>query len=426
MSDVIKEKRSGFREIKDINELLSDYKILECCGKKYTKPTDFFEHLKKCPASAAEAAEIRKTRDPIKPKSKCAYITLVMQGDRYVAGGVILGHSFRMVKTKHDTICMVNGVSTEGVELLKMTFDHVVEVPLLRFVSREFKSDIQKKMYAHMEHTVYTKWCALMFEEYEKLFFIDCDTSAVQNFDNIFGLEPPAAHASYEHFSKDPDFMRYVRKHPLKQGQAIPASVYINYINTTGGMTANILLAPNIDDFTRLKIMIKAMEPFHAGNGVFGGDEQSITLYNLAVGKEPTKYLTDKYFGAMFWKLRHQLIQTGSQTPESPPFIHYFGSEKPWYKGVKWPDIAVWWSYYYDLPEEVRAALYKKEGHRFEKSEIKNCMYCVMFDKMIPEFLRRDNPAKLTASEKNHRFIQPGSEDKPGRIICPRITRLKL
>lgn len=409
---------SKFTEIKTIDELLQDYKKFTCCSKEYKRATDYFKHLATCPEAKKEADELRKTYKKLKTGSKYAFVTLVMMGDKYVPGGVILGHSLKMINTAADRVCMVSGVSEEGVQLLKMTFDHVISVPLLKFESREFKSENQNKIYRNMMHTVYTKWNCLLLEEYEKIFFIDCDTSATRNFDFIFGLTPPAAHVP-SNLDMGPEFDSYIKKHEkyLNYGSNLPDSFYLNCINTTGGMMANILLKPDIDDYTRLKKMIKTMEPFHAGNGLFGGDEQSISLYNLAM-KKPVTYLPSKYFGAVFWKLK-DLVK--NDRLEAPPFIHYLGNEKPWYKEVaEWPDIPVWWTYYYDLPESVRSALYKKEKHQISKSKTMICVYCKTLWANLPKRVMEGPDTFLPVSKKNHKFIENG------KILCPRINRTKL
>jgi len=409
---------SRFSEIKTIDELLHDYKKFTCCSKEYKGAADYFGHLAACPEAKKEADELRKTRKKFKTGSKYAFVTLIMMGDKYVPGGVILGHSLKMVNTNADRVCMVSGVSEEGIRLLKMTFDYVISVPLLKFQSREFKSENQNKIYKNMMHTVYTKWNCLMLEEYEKVFFIDCDTSATRNFDFIFGLAPPAAHVPSD-LDMGPEFDTYIKNHSqyLTYGSKLPGSFYLNCINTTGGMMANILLKPNIDDYVKLKKMIKTMEPFHAGNGLFGGDEQSISLYNLAM-KKPVTYLPSKYFGAVFWKLKN-LVK--NEHLEAPPFIHYLGNEKPWYKGVaEWPDIPVWWTYYYDLPESVRSELYKKEKHQISKSKTMICIYCKTLWANLPKHILEKSETLLPKSQKNHKFIENG------KIVCPRINRTKL
>jgi hypothetical protein len=61
--------------------------------------------------------------------SKYAYVTLVMLGDLYIAGAIVLAHSIRRCGSTVDLVVLVTpDVSDEGKGILRTYFTHVIEV----------------------------------------------------------------------------------------------------------------------------------------------------------------------------------------------------------------------------------------------------------------------------------------------------------
>src|SRR5579872_796430 len=124
-----------------------------------------------------------------------AYYTLVMKGDNYIPGALVLGKSLREVKTKHKLICMVTeDVSINGKEILKLVYDQIVLVPYITGNCIPMPSQKQRDMYDNWINDSFTKWNILKIgEEYKKVLFVDADMIFLENCDHLFDLETPAA-----------------------------------------------------------------------------------------------------------------------------------------------------------------------------------------------------------------------------------------
>ncbi len=127
----------------------------------------------------------------------CAYVTLVMKNDKYVAGALVLAHSLRKSGTICPLICMVTSdISVRAVKVLKKFYDHVWTVPYIKHRCVSFKTKRQRDLYQDWIEESFTKWnCidAKMFGKYDKVIFIDADMLVINNCDKeLFSLEPPA------------------------------------------------------------------------------------------------------------------------------------------------------------------------------------------------------------------------------------------
>lgn len=127
----------------------------------------------------------------------CAYVTLIMKSDKYVAGALVLAHSLRKSGTTNSLVCMVTSdISVRAVKALKKFFDFVWTVPYIRQRCVTFKSRRQRELYEDWIEESFTKWNCLnhkIFGRFDKVLFIDADMMVVDNCDEqLFGLEPPA------------------------------------------------------------------------------------------------------------------------------------------------------------------------------------------------------------------------------------------
>ena len=124
---------------------------------------------------------------------KCAWATLVMVGDAYVPGALVVGYSLRKVKTKHDIICMVtDDVSEDARVALGEVFDQVIQVDYIGAPSAHAMGKGQEKGYRPWIGKAYTKWNILSFTQWDKIAFVDADMVFVKNSDHLFDLDTPA------------------------------------------------------------------------------------------------------------------------------------------------------------------------------------------------------------------------------------------
>ena len=65
-----------------------------------------------------------------------AYCVLLMSGDNYMPGCIVVGHSLRKTNPQADLVCLVTeDVSASARRALKVVFDHVIDVPYLQVSS---------------------------------------------------------------------------------------------------------------------------------------------------------------------------------------------------------------------------------------------------------------------------------------------------
>ena len=58
-----------------------------------------------------------------------AYVTLVMLGDRYIPGAIVLAHTIKRLDSQADLVVLVTSdVSIDGKKILSMFFDKVILV----------------------------------------------------------------------------------------------------------------------------------------------------------------------------------------------------------------------------------------------------------------------------------------------------------
>jgi len=92
--------------------------------------------------------KVVKEEKPDIPKSSFCYTTLVMKGDAYVPGALVMAGSLRNTKTPHDLVCMVTpDVSSKARKQLSLVFDRVIEVPVLEFTCKPLRTDKQNELY---------------------------------------------------------------------------------------------------------------------------------------------------------------------------------------------------------------------------------------------------------------------------------------
>ncbi len=119
---------------------------------------------------------------------KYAYVTLVMLGDPYIAGAILMAYSARKAGSNVDFVVLVTpDISTEGRDILGMFFTYVISVDYLDIPN--WRGQKQKKKYLDL---VFTKFHALELTQYEKIILIDADAVVLQYPDHLFTLDAPA------------------------------------------------------------------------------------------------------------------------------------------------------------------------------------------------------------------------------------------
>lgn len=294
---------------------------------------------------------------------KCAFVTLVMIGDAYVPGALILGSSLRTVKTRHALVCMVTSDVSKGArEDLSVVFDEVVPIDYIEHRASPLRSEKQRKLYSWASKS-FTKWSCLKLTRYSKIIMLDSDICFLRNADDLFELKAPAGCFStpwakpyaepnglmnpyleyYRRTSRNPD------ARDIPHGTRLPARLVAKSLEypTFTVLTAVVLLEPSSDTFAMLMKTLSAKT-------VYG--ERIRLLSNT-----PEEALIAEVMSSVLkleWTHIHQKYEVIPRKPEwlglkaykdleqdtSIRAYHYLGT-KPWELSPdRWEDLEPWWA----------------------------------------------------------------------------------
>lgn len=300
-----------------------------------------------------------------------AYITLVMNGDRYVPGAAVLARGLKRFNgpngtNSHPIYCMVtNDVSARAQEFLGRVFDRVLVVPKIEYKTTQMISNRQIQLYQSWISASFTKWAFLNPDIFvdlkvpDKVVFLDSDLLPRRNLDRLFTLSAPAIVVSTwrsEVYQKGgiPEIYGDHIRGDLHFGEPIPRNKIAYCVNIknekrdkkdytacTSGVTA--MLTPDKKVYNR---MIQILEhyksksiPYGHPGVVNGHDEQMLAELMISPEfKRDPVCITAGYAwdaGATQW------------VPEyNRAVIHYYGDQKPWFipRNNKWGDTNEWWS----------------------------------------------------------------------------------
>lgn len=125
-------------------------------------------------------------KPPNMDNNKYAYVTLVMLGDSYISGAIVLAKSLDYCQSKADKVVLVTpDVSNEGKEILSKYFDLVKVVPYIRVFN-------WRGLHKDYLNLVFTKFHCLELTQYKKILLIDADAIVLKHPDHLFSLNTPA------------------------------------------------------------------------------------------------------------------------------------------------------------------------------------------------------------------------------------------
>lgn len=145
--------------------------------------------IMKCPNEDENYPDPKSYINKETGKCKYAYVTLVMLGDLYVAGAIVLAHSIRKCGSKVDLVVLVTpDVTDEGKKILGIYFTHVIEINYVNVPNWRTKRQPHRK---YLE-LVFTKFHIFDLVQYEKILLIDADALVLKFPDHLFTLNAPA------------------------------------------------------------------------------------------------------------------------------------------------------------------------------------------------------------------------------------------
>jgi lipopolysaccharide biosynthesis glycosyltransferase len=289
-------------------------------------------------------------------KPKFIWTTLVMLGDEYACGAVTLCRSLRDVGTKYPIYCMVTmDVSNDCREFLKKHFDEVVNVPLIEYKCIPMKSKKQNEIYGSWIHASFTKCNILnpeVFPGVQKVCLLDADSIVIENIDDIFDVQTPAACFSSpwsrEYMPRNSRYSLYDPYGKMKHGQLVPRkSIMRGFNNSFLGLACMVLVSPNNLSWETFNKILSSEPAYGNKFCVSGFDEQVLAETFLASGKNI--YHISPVYCCLVGK---EKIWLGGEKPKALQF--YNG--KPWRedpeKEGQYSDIIYWWQIAKTIIEE--------------------------------------------------------------------------
>lgn len=272
-----------------------------------------------------------------------AWVVLVMRGDAYVPGAIVVAQSLRDMRTIHDIVCMVTPDVTSSARAdLATIFDHVISVPYIEYNTVKMTSKKQAELYNCWIDKSFTKWNCLSLVQYKKILLVDADILFTTNCDEIFDLRTPAACFSSpwaypwkkNRHLKNPYIDR--KSTDMLHGMQITPNMITTALHNKSyvGWSAFVLITPSAKDYADFcsSLQTGVLTTNSAWRVTSGADEVSIAAYY--VGKT--------------WTHIHQRFLSISWKPDwvaqDIRAVHYHG-RKPWEMSPQeWPDLATWWS----------------------------------------------------------------------------------
>lgn len=250
-------------------------------------------------------------------------MTLVMKGDKYIPGALVLAYSLKKF-TKYPVACMITkDVSEVGKKHLKNIFDFVYIIDYTTPKSSKTKQYLEKsktrwkrfqEFYQWLDISL-TKFNLFKFTQFKKVIFLDADQLVRKNIDFLFDYQTPAGVLSIHTNTKD--------------GEIIPEEEVIKSLKQYGIRGNLMLLKPSLELFDKLQKYMdneKVIRYIVKKNFNAGPDEALITLF----------------FRKNWHKLPDNTVNTKYDISDKYAIYHYV-TQKPWIDADRsYPDVKIW------------------------------------------------------------------------------------
>ncbi|QEI03686.1 P13 [Rachiplusia nu nucleopolyhedrovirus] len=260
-----------------------------------------------------------------------AYVTLVMLGDEYVQGAVVLAKSLLLTDTAHDLICMVTkDVSEAGRDVLQKFYTKVIDVDYISYACPPMLTKRQNQMYGGWINHAFTKWQCLSLTNYRKIIYLDADHAVVKNIDHLFGLNAPAVC-----FGGDGYYDKLVHRDVLTP-KMIESFFRYNKILCKAG---TVVLRPSLELLRAVLRQLNDKNRYLRTCYFHNGFDEQVLLQAFMEQKMNVTQLSIVYAwnAGSYHRLRKNF---------EPFVINYYGDLKPWHYDksgpVKYMDVFIW------------------------------------------------------------------------------------
>lgn len=315
---------------------------------------------------------------------KFAYVTLVMLGDAYVSGAIIVANSARKAGSLADLVVLVTpDVSENGKEVLGKFFTHVIEVDFITVPNWR----VQKQPHRKYLELVFTKLHLFNLTQYEKVLFIDADAIILKHPDHLFTLNAPAGSLieykdqliTYDKngnyvYPRDGELKWYKEmcdccEHGKKIDKKITDKVFSDFKNS--GVAAGLwLLEPKEGELDRiLKDVSQGRSKWLVGQKYVWPEQQYLTGFYS--GRWTS--INPRFYGLQgypHWSVLYSMQYAGDK-----PFVEQ--SKAPITERMKYADFVLWHQFYYEIlkahPDLQEAPSLKEANsmNRFFQTSIK-------------------------------------------------------
>lgn len=292
-------------------------------------------------------------------KNIYAYVTLVMLGDLYIAGAIVLAQSLRILGSKADLVVLVTpDVSEEGKRILRIFYNVVKEINYINVENWRTKKQ-QHRRYLSL---VFTKFHLFNLTQYKKVILIDADALVLKYPDHLFTLNAPAGC-----FLEDKDLFIYYDKNKYYtyppngkiewydkyckccgHGKRLPKEltdrVKSNFKNSGigGGL---ILLEPKVGEFDNIIRNISSGYMKYLVENKFVWPEQQYLTLRYS-GRWTS--INPRFFGLQGYP--HWKVLYGLQYGGDKPFV--LDSKIDIKERILYPDFILWHEMYRDILKE--------------------------------------------------------------------------
>lgn len=274
----------------------------------------------------------------------CAYVTLMMIGDAYLPGALVLAESIRNTNTIYPIIIMVTpDVSDNAKTILITKYDEIVNIDYITYDTIKLTGERHKR-YGHWNHLGFTKFHMMNLVKYRKVLYLETDEQVLFNIDHLFKMPTPVGFFSSPWGYPNTTYVMnpYIT---LNEGDYVQPwmieEALTNYGH--GSIGSLVLLRPDSTLFQKFHAELKVNQPFGYKYAQSTIEEVVFPWFYSIVMNYPM-YQSHLKYGWVPWK----------KIPDTPGWDkvyvnHFFGVDKPWkehrskYTDNYWN---LWWDTY--------------------------------------------------------------------------------